>query len=300
MWPVAMQPKTYRDQLTGEIPLPQDPYLHLNIRRSTLYPFLGSLIVHALVLFVVPQKRVGISEPPVTTGDSLVVNLRPRIPSRVAQGSPETISEVRLQPPADHRPEASAAPVIALNKSHAKDHTKLVNPVVPPAPSPAVAEPLVDMLAYVNAARARRRTADDFSGRESTESASRAHEPSEDDIRMAIVKRNLNPGTNGVFQILSMDSRRAAFSFRGWTTDSSNSRREYIQVEIGANSDIEIAIVRKMIELIRRYYKGNFNWESQRLDRIVILSARTEDNDGLEEFMKNEFFGAQSRITRIR
>ena len=53
-----------------------------------------------------------------------------------------------------------------------------------------------------------------------------------------------------------------------------------------------------MIELIRRYYQGDFNWESQRLDRIVTLSARTEDNAGLEEFMIKEFFGA--RVARVR
>ena len=62
---------------------------------------------------------------------------------------------------------------------------------------------------------------------------------------MANVKRNLTVGTSGIFQIISIESRRAAFSFRGWTSDSSNVRREYVQVEIGNNSSIELAIVRK-------------------------------------------------------
>lgn len=117
---------------------------------------------------------------------------------------------------------------------------------------------------------------------------------------MAKVKRNLTVGTSGIFQIISVESRRAAFSFRGWTSDSSNSRREYIQVEIGTNSSIEIAIVRKMVELIRRYYQGNFNWESQRLDRTVVLSARIEDNEGLEAFLLKEFFGEAPRDNRFR
>ena len=154
------------------------------------------------------------------------------------------------------------------------------------------------MQAYVNAARSRRRAAEDFSGKEDAAAAGNERGPSEDEILMARVKRNLSPGTNGVFQILNMESRTAAFSFRGWTGDSSNSRREYIQVELGTHSDIQIAIVRRMIELIRRYYQGDFNWESQRLDRIVTLSARTEDNAGLEEFMIKEFFGA--RVARVR
>ena len=200
----------------------------------------------------------------------------------------------------NQRQKASAAPIVALSKPRTKDLAKPVSPVTPAIPSAVAAETPADLQAYVNAARLRRRTTAGSSSKEDTETTSGEREPSEDEIRIAKVKRNLNPGTNGVFQILSMESRTAAFSFRGWTSDSSNSRREYIQVEQGTNSDIEIAIVRKMIELIRRYYKGNFNWESQRLDRTVILSARAEDNEGLEGFLVQEFFGARSRTTRFR
>lgn len=172
-------------------------------------------------------------------------------------------------------------------------------PAVPPRPP---ADAPTDMQSFVDAQRARRRAADGLSGRDSSPvpAPSVDSEPSEDEIRLAKVKRNLTVGTSGVFQIMSIESRRAAFSFRGWTSDSSNSRREYVQVEIGNNSSIEIAIVRKMIELIRRYYPGNFNWESQRLDRTVVLSARVEDNEGLEAFMLKEFFGEAPRNNRFR
>ena len=288
----------YQDQFSWETLQPRDPYLHLSIRRSTLNAFIGSLIVHLLVLFVVPQQRVGSGEPSATKSDSLVVNLSQRMmPPREAQAASAPVPAPRPQPPAAHRQHSVVA--TARSQSRAADRAKLPNPVTPPLPTPAASELLADMQAYVNAARARRRAAEGFSGSESADGA-RAREPSEDDIRMAIVKRNLHPGTNGVFQILSMESRRAAFSFRGWTNDSSNVQREYIQVEIGTNSTIEIAIVRRMIELIRKYYEGDFNWESERLDRIVTLSARREDNEGLEEFLLKEFFGTRSRITRVR
>ena len=46
-----------------------------------------------------------------------------------------------------------------------------------------------------------------------------------------------------------------------------------------------------MIVLIRSHYTGDFFWESHRLGRTVTLSARAEDNDGLEDFMMREFFG---------
>ena len=50
-----------------------------------------------------------------------------------------------------------------------------------------------------------------------------------------------------------------------------------------------------MIELIRRYYNGNFNWESLRLGLTVILSARPEHQQEQADFLIKEFFrvGAQ-------
>lgn len=107
--------------------------------------------------------------------------------------------------------------------------------------------------------------------------------------------RNLQPqGTNGVFQIIRKDTHTAKFSFRGWTKDFSNARREVIEVDAGPNGDVERVIVRSMIGLIRKYYQGYFNWESQHLDRVVVLSARMEDNAGLEDFLISEFFGGNA------
>ena len=50
-------------------------------------------------------------------------------------------------------------------------------------------------------------------------------------------------------------------------------------------------MVRRMIELIRTHYTGDFNWESHRLGRVVVLSARPDDQRGLEDFLMQEFFG---------
>ena len=45
-----------------------------------------------------------------------------------------------------------------------------------------------------------------------------------------------------------------------------------------------------MIELIRTHYQRDFNWDSHRLGRVVVLSARVDDTAGLEEFLLREFF----------
>jgi hypothetical protein len=45
-----------------------------------------------------------------------------------------------------------------------------------------------------------------------------------------------------------------------------------------------------MIAIIREYEREDFLWESHRLGRSLMLSARAKDNAGLEEFMIREFF----------
>jgi hypothetical protein len=170
-----------------------------------------------------------------------------------------------------------------------------------PAPSAnseymANVAPPTDLLAYVRNARERRRAVEVAAEQENADAKARERGPSADEIRMANIRRNLQPeGTNGIFQIVSIGTRIGKFSFRGWTNDYSNAQREMIEVDAGLNGDVEHAMVRRMIELIRKYYKGDFNWESQRLDRVIVLSARIEDNAGLEEFMMREFFGIGAR-----
>jgi hypothetical protein len=51
-----------------------------------------------------------------------------------------------------------------------------------------------------------------------------------------------------------------------------------------------MAVVRRIIEVIRDYEQEDFSWSSQRLGRVITLSARQADNAGLEEFMMQEFF----------
>lgn len=151
--------------------------------------------------------------------------------------------------------------------------------------------PAKDLMAYMNEARERRRAGGIFED-EPAEPKNAEPEPSEEDLRMANVKRNLRePGASGVFQITRMGARTAQFLFRAWRIDSSNPRREVIEVTAGPDGDIQRAVVKRMIELIREYHKEDFNWESFRLDRVVVLSARMEDSRGLEDFMIREFFG---------
>jgi hypothetical protein len=164
----------------------------------------------------------------------------------------------------------------------------------PPALAvPGNAAPPSDMAEMVEAARARRRAA----GIPSPEETPREQnaKPQGDEVARANIARSVaqargRSGASGVFQITHKGAREASFLFRGWDNDSRAGLREMVQVDAGPNGNVEDAIVRKMIEIIRKYQPGDFSWNSHRLGRVVTLSARREDNAGLEDFLKKEFF----------
>jgi hypothetical protein len=162
-------------------------------------------------------------------------------------------------------------------------------PTPPPvAPTPKVpemsAEPPVDMLAMIEERRAARRAAEAAASRG-------APAPSQDAASRNLQSLSGREGVGGVFQVLRKSLRSGEFAFNGWRPDSSRRWREVIEVEAKPGEDIDLAIVRRMITLIRTHYTGDFQWESHRLARTVVLSARPEDQPGLEEFLQKEFFG---------
>jgi outer membrane biosynthesis protein TonB len=167
-----------------------------------------------------------------------------------------------------------------------------LEPVPVPDAKPALVEPPVDMLAAIEARRAKRREADAALRRRLA-----VPEPESKDAALESINRNLQTltaseaGVSGVFQILHKGTRSGEFAFNGWRPGSRQQWRQVIEVDAGPGGDVERAIVRRMIELIRTHYTGDFNWLSQRLGRTVVLSARPADQEGLEEFLLREFFG---------
>jgi hypothetical protein len=96
--------------------------------------------------------------------------------------------------------------------------------------------------------------------------------------------------SGGIFQITEMTERRAEFTFFGWHRESRRRATQRIDVRLGDAPDIQTAIARRMIEIIREYEQGDFTWRSTRLNRDLVLSARREDTGALEIFLKEEFF----------
>jgi outer membrane biosynthesis protein TonB len=207
-------------------------------------------------------------------------------PPKPVEAEPKPVQKLPApSPPSRSQPKPKTAEKpVKPTPIKEKAITKIPPKAAPDAPT--------DLSEYINQAKARRRAAEGiFDQQESTNESSAKPQLSADEMRMANVRRNLQtPGTSGIFQILRIGPRTAEFSFRAWTTGQSNPRLQTIQVDAGPDGDVERAIIRRMIGLIREYYKEDFNWESHRLHRVVVLSAREKDTAGLEEFLMREFF----------
>lgn len=260
-------------------------WLRIQVERNTLLAIAFSLLVHGLILFLaLPQLdldsaalapttiQVSLAPPPAEVPPPPVeLPKPPKKPKPISR--PKVMTQKPSSQPSDFNlPEATTSPVPSAPVAPAKDQP-------------------VDMMAYVNAKRQQRLAMENDAAKQNAEAVAKEQGPSAEQVREQRIKDNLKVGTNGIFEITSLSARHAGFSFRGWTSDYSNARREAFEVEAGVGQDIRLLVVRKMIVLIRQHYQGDFNWESQRLGRVVIQSARPEDNAGLEDFMMMEFFG---------
>ena len=271
-----------------------DKHFRLSISRNTLIAFLVSLLIHALILFfVLPKlKQTPEVEPPPFE----VVLAQPEQAETPPVPLPETL-------PQEPIPEQPAEP-IKKQKVMTKPVTKTPKPSdfsVPdvlttsrPAPNSLPTKPddaPTDMMAYVNKKRAERNAQESDAARINAEAVAKEKGPSEEEKRDAKIKSNFQNGTNGIFEITSLGSNNATFTFLGWVGDFSASHRQYFNVEASRGEDVRRVMMRRMISLIREHYEGDFNWESHRLARTVMLSARLEDSSGLEDFLMLEFFG---------
>jgi hypothetical protein len=270
-----------------------------------------SLLVHGALVLKLPQLRLAPSELP-DRGDksgALVVELAPApmplpeiapaLPPPLAEPPIERAPSRRAQKPVPRR----VPPPAALPKAP----PQIVVPPRPQAPPIASAPAEGDLSTYVEARRrARIESAPSTPAPVPRESVAEAP-PAEDDNARAnrIAAANLGlgrkpafgsaPPGGGIFGIQRMTYDYAEFVFYGWNKDIRRNSAQLIEVHKGNQPDIRIAVVRRMISIIREHEQGDFIWESVRLGRNVTLSARSRDNAGLEEFMMREFFGGESK-----
>jgi len=247
-----------------------------------------SLLIHAMVLlFYLDQPEPHLTEPEESRQTALQVQLLPQPPA------PEKTARRVIAPPAPQPEKAvQTRPQPPATSKNSRQQRRDPKPSSAPRTVPAERkfDPNMDMADMLQAARDRRRAAG------IQEPASSQPAPQDDSaIARANVQELLNQQTHGrdesggVFQITYKGVRNAEFIFYGWNTKRNINMRQLIQVDAGLGGDVDTAIVRRMIDIIRQSERGDFQWESRRLGRTVTLSARPRDSHELEAFLKKEF-----------
>ena len=98
-------------------------------------------------------------------------------------------------------------------------------------------------------------------------------------------RRRPNPKNGGgIFEIKRLAYDDAVFEFYGWNKDVGQRTPQSFEVRKGNNPDMRIAVVRRMIVIIREHENEDFVWESHRLGRNVTLSARAFRHGGTGKF----------------
>jgi hypothetical protein len=288
-----MHPLLYRQQ---------QRYWQVKIDSVFAWALIISVAIHLLViLFALPRFKIN---PLDINLHTLNVQLIPVPNSKKNPPAPVQQAPAPTPPPKKIVPQKTQPPEQTHLLSAPKSEDTVVIPQAPkPAPEKLVEKiaekpptPNDDLLAYLNAKRQQQRPVQEAPPSKPSEDTNVQDRLVQERKRNEIIMRNLQQdGTSGVFQIREILGSNAQFTFRGWQQDGRNSRFEIINVSAASNESIERAIIRRMIVIIREHYSGDFNWQSQRYGRVIVLSARKEDNAALEDFMLQEFFVSTGR-----
>jgi len=280
------------------------------IRRRVEITIVVSLLLHAIAVYEWFPR-----EPLLTPGDdptqperSLTARLAPaprqepqaQPPQATLREAPPPPQAVRPRPTPRPPPKRPPPPVITAPAP--APPIAPPEPVSPPEPAPPPPPVLVpprpapppmtgDLSSYIREQRAARGEVGDAPTAQESDTARR-------DRIVAQNLASLNTSTfgnapqngGGTFQIRRMDYQDAQFTFYGWNRDINRRTFQVIDVDKGANPTINLAIVRKIIAIIRDHEPGDFRWHSKRLGKDLTLSARREDTNELEAFMMQEFF----------
>ncbi len=174
-------------------------------------------------------------------------------------------------------------------------------PVAPPQPQPQPVQPSNEDFSDVLAARQRaRRAANGGAPDEVVESDNeRANRIAKANILAQ--QRSSSPGqdpdqSGGIFDLRHTGLNDAEFVFNGWNRNFQRKLGQVIEVRTGNAPDIRIAVVRRMIDIIREQKPGDFEWYNYRTGKTAVMSARPKDQPELELFLLKEFYPDDPRI----
>lgn len=300
-------------EASWQLPVRGDKVFHLRISRNLSLTFLFSILLHLSLLWIFAPKLFSLGAP-VADAPPLEITLGPPQKEEVKASAevlpiPEVVQDIQPEPstpepkrkPIKARPPKQVkpveTPVTVVNESEIQvQKNENLDQSIPKPNTPVESvDPLPgeDMQAYIKRQQQVKLAKQGLAKHDIEEVMASNNPQSEGARRDAKIKENLNlEGSNGIFEIRERSLHKAQFSFKGWKNNINTARLEIIDVTAPNGVDIRHVIIRKMIEIIRRDYDGDFNWDSRRLGRVLVLSARPKDNEGLEDFMMEEFFGS--------
>ncbi len=250
-----------------------------------------SVLLHILcvVYYLTRDEPVRRAPPPSHEGAMVYIAplaepSKPKAPA--AKPIPKPTQPKRTQV-AKTAPPSRQKPAVAITPPARPKEERYVPPVVAPVPVP----PAQDMEAMIAARRSQR----------AAEAPAAEPQESENERALRVARANIagaqgktsgndREDSGGVFSINDKTFHSADIKFRGWNANFKRKWSQQVHVEQGGELDIETAIVKQMILLIRKEKPGDFVWESQRLGRNVPMSARKEDEAELQAFLLKEFF----------
>lgn len=249
-----------------------------------------SLLAHASLLLLKPLVPDFKPPGPLADVPMTVVITPPEVPREPTPPAPDPPKPTPSPAPRKVEPRPPRVATAPTRPLPAPETPQLPPPVAE-APR-TVQPPPVDMLAMIEERRAARRA-------QEAKPAPKVEVPDEDAATRNLRSLTGREGVGGVFQVLRISPCSGSFAFNGFRPDARSQWREVIEVESRCG-DTQLTMIKRMIELIRTHYSGDFNWESRRLGRVIVLSARPEDQRKLEDFLMVEFFGPQLENPRQR
>lgn len=278
--------------------LDEPRYTHEMVTIPVLWMTVAlSLLIHLTVFFLwLPKSRL--FEPVDERQDLVNERMQVRLAAlpKTEQPAPTTtevptpllaLPKPRGRPPV--QPSRTPPPTVLAVPTPAAPSV----PALPPTPVPAPPRPSVpanvDLSSYIAAQRRERGELPALPGDNGTAEPNANIAANLPRAATGVATQNSSRG-GGIFEIKRMEYDNAAFSFFGWNEDMGRRTPQLIEVRKGDNKDMRIAVVRRMILIIREHSKEDFTWHSGRHPQDIVLSARVSDNAALEDFLLHEFF----------
>lgn len=264
-------------------------------RRTSRTGLAVTILLHLLLValyFYQPERPEKKARPP-SGGEIVYVAPLAKPPPPQAQAPAKTSKPTKS--PSQPRPTTPRVERLPDTITLPEEKPVIVDKVQPPPPEPkpepkAEEAPPMDMAEYIARRRAQRGATEPSQTEEESEAARGTRNALANIAAINNRGRDDSNQSGGIFSISNKTFHSMDLKFRGWNPSFKRRWLTSVTVEQGSEPDVETAVVKKMIELIRREKTGDFEWESHRLGRVVTMSARPQDTAELQAFLMKEMF----------